>query len=79
EDMILICASVESMRKSYQTMLEAFHNGEFSVERLDESLHRIAEVKVLLKPPLALDADRLAQLSNDIARLNENLNYSYGG
>lgn len=79
EDMILICAGVEAMRKSYRTMLEAFRSGEFSVERLDESLHRIAEVKLLLKPPLPLDLDRLRQLSNDIARLNENLNYSYGG
>jgi beta-N-acetylhexosaminidase len=79
EDMILICAGVDSIRKSYQAMLEAFRRGEFSVERLDESLHRIAEVKLLLKPPLPLDLDRLQQLSNDIARLNENLNYRYGG
>jgi beta-N-acetylhexosaminidase len=79
EDMILICASAESMRKSYQAMLEAFRNNEFSIERLDESLHRIAEVKLLMKPPLPLDSNRLQQLSDDIARLNENLNYSYGG
>lgn len=79
EDMILICASAESVRKSYQAMLAAFRNNEFSVERLDESLHRIAEVKLLLKPPLSLDVNRLQELSNDIARLNENLNYSYGG
>jgi beta-N-acetylhexosaminidase len=79
EDMILICANPESVRKSYQAMLAAFRNNEFSVERLDESLHRITEVKLLLKPPLALDANRLQELSDDIARLNENLNYSYGG
>lgn len=79
EDMILICASAESMRKSYQTMLSAFRAGEFSAERLDESLHRIAEVKLLLKSPLPLDMYRMHQLSNDVAKLNENLNYSYGG
>ncbi|HEX8247319.1 MAG TPA: glycoside hydrolase family 3 N-terminal domain-containing protein [Pyrinomonadaceae bacterium] len=79
EDMILICASAESMRKSYQAMLAAFRAGEFSIERLDESLHRIAEVKLLLKSPLPLDTNRLQQLSDDVARLNENLNYSYGG
>ncbi|HEX8734374.1 MAG TPA: glycoside hydrolase family 3 N-terminal domain-containing protein [Pyrinomonadaceae bacterium] len=79
EDMILICAGAESMRKSYQTMLAAFRAGEFSEERLDESLHRIAEVKLLLKSPLDLDTARLQQLAKDIARLNENLNYSYGG
>lgn len=79
EDMILICADAESMRKSYQTMLEAFHQGEFSVERLDESLHRITEVKMLLKSPLPLDMYRMHQLANGVTKLNENLNYSYGG
>lgn len=79
EDMILICANAESVRKSYQAMLSAFRNNEFSIERLDESLHRITEVKLLLKPPLSLDVSRLQELSDDIARLNENLNYSYGG
>lgn len=79
EDMILICSNVESVRKSYQAMLSAFRNNEFSIERLNESLLRIAEVKLLLKPPLPFDSDRLQQLSNDIAGLNENLNYSYGG
>jgi beta-N-acetylhexosaminidase len=79
EDMILICANAESVRKSYQAMLSAFRNNEFSIERLDESLHRITEVKLLLKPPLSLDVNRLQELSDDIARLNENLNYSYGG
>lgn len=79
EDMILICSNVESVRKSYQAMLSAFRNNEFSIERLDESLLRIAEVKLLLKPPLPLDSNRLQQLSNDIAGLNEKLNYSYGG
>jgi len=79
EDMILICSNVESVRKSYQAMLSAFHNNEFSTERLDESLLRIYGVKSLLKPPLPLDSDRLLQLSGDIAELNENLNYSYGG
>jgi beta-N-acetylhexosaminidase len=79
EDMIVICSNVDSVRKSYQAMLSAFRNNEFSMERLDESLLRIAEVKLLLQPPLPFDSNRLLQLSNDIAGLNENLNYSYGG
>jgi len=36
-------------------------------------------VKLLLKSPLPLDTARLQQLAGDIARLNENLKYSYGG
>jgi beta-N-acetylhexosaminidase len=79
EDMILICANPESVRKSFRTMLEAFQTGEFSEERLNESLHRIAEVKALLEAPLSLDLNRLRRLSDEIVKLNENLNYSYGG
>jgi Beta-glucosidase-related glycosidases len=79
EDMILICANPEAIRKSYKAMIEAFRNGEFSSERLDESLNRIAEIKSLLKPPHEFDPKRLGELSDEIARLNENLNYSYGG
>jgi beta-N-acetylhexosaminidase len=79
EDMILICASPDAVRSSFRALLEAFRRGEFSMERLDESLHRIGEVKSLLQPPLEFDQNRLQELSAEVARLNENLNYSYGG
>jgi beta-N-acetylhexosaminidase len=79
EDMILICSSAEAVRKSYKAMLEAFQSGEFSEERLDESLRRIAEIKSILKDPLDFDASRLAELSQQIAHLNHKLDYSYGG
>jgi beta-N-acetylhexosaminidase len=79
EDMILICSTVEAVQKSYRSLLAGFQSGELSIKRLDESLSRIAEVKMLLKAPLAFDAARLQELSNNIAELNRKLNYSYGG
>lgn len=79
EDMILICSSAEAVRKSYYSMLEAFEKGELSVDRLNESLVRIAEVKSLLKKPLKFDPERLQELSGEITKLNEKLDYNYGG
>ena len=79
EDMILICSSVEAVRKSYYSLLEGFQTGELKIERLDESLHRIAEVKSLLKPPHDFDLNEFQELSKQIADLNKTLNYSYGG
>lgn len=79
EDMILICSDVNSVRKSYEHLLEAFRKGEFSVERVDETLTRIAEVKAILQAPFDFDEVRLQELSGEIAALNKHLNYSYGG
>jgi beta-N-acetylhexosaminidase len=79
EDMVLICSSVEAVRKSYHSLLEGFQSGELKIERLDESIHRIAEVKSILKPPHEFDPERFQKLSDDIAELNRTLNYSYGG
>ncbi len=77
EDMILICSSAESVRKSYRALLKAFQDEELSLAQLDLSLLNIAEVKNILQPPLDFDAERLDELSKIIARLNDKLNYSY--
>lgn len=79
EDMILICSSADAVRSSYRAMLDAFERGEFSVERLDDSLMRIAEIKSILQEPLQFDSTRLQELSDEISRLNNKLDYSYGG
>jgi beta-N-acetylhexosaminidase len=79
EDMILICSSLEAVRKSYYSLLEGFRAGELKMERLDESLQRIGEVKSLLKPPHEFDPNRFGELSDKIAELNKKLDYSYGG
>jgi beta-N-acetylhexosaminidase len=79
EDMILICSSIEAVRKSYELLLKGFQNGELSMERLSESLGRIADLKSILQPPLSFNSNRFAELSQAIAELNSKLNYSYGG
>jgi beta-N-acetylhexosaminidase len=79
EDMVLICSSVAAARQSYATLLAGFKSGELKIERLRESLKRIADVKKILQPPLEFNAARFAELSAAIAELNRKLNYSYGG
>ena len=73
EDMILICSSVESVRKSYREMLAACHREELSEVRLNESLVRIAEIKSLLSEPLLFDSDRITELSAEVQKLNEKI------
>src|SRR6476620_1777889 len=41
EDMLLICATPEKIRRGHEALLEAARNGRLSPERIGESLHRI--------------------------------------
>ena len=79
EDMILICSSVDAVRKSYAALLAGFENGELNLRHLDKSLTRIQAVKNLMQPPLAFDLDRFKELSDEVGKLNRKLDYSYGG
>lgn len=79
EDMMLICAHPEVIRRGYQALLKAARAGELPKERLRGSLKRIAAFKSITKPPLPFDNDRFLSLSNEVAELNRKLNYSYGG
>lgn len=78
-DSLLICSKPDSIRRAYDSMSEAYHSGKISEERLDESLQRIADFKALLEPPSTFDDERLKELSNEVAALNQKLNYIYGG
>ena len=73
-DMLAICADVGRIREGFHAVREAVENGRISVNRLDQSMDRIASGKSLLQEPLPLDAQRLAELSDAIARLNDELN-----
>ena len=79
EDMLLICASPEKIRRGHEALLEAAENGRLPANRIHESLQRIARTKAIVEPPVALDLERFESLSDDIARLNSKLNYVYGG
>jgi beta-N-acetylhexosaminidase len=79
EDMLLICASPEKMRRGYHSLLGAAREGRVALDRMRASLKRIAATKEITSPPLALDLDRFKVLAEDITRLNSKLNYTYGG
>ncbi|HSB26728.1 MAG TPA: glycoside hydrolase family 3 N-terminal domain-containing protein [Pyrinomonadaceae bacterium] len=79
EDMLLICADPDKMRRGYRALLSAAREGRISPERIHSSLKRIAATKALAAPPLPLDLDRFQMLSREINELNSKLNYTYGG
>lgn len=79
QDMLLICSRADLIRRGYQKLLAEARDGGITTERLHLSLRRIAEFKTLTQPPLPFDAERLKQLSDEVALLNHKLNYSYGG
>ncbi len=79
EDMLLICARPDLIRRGYDSLLRAAREGRLTEERIDISLRRIAEYKSLTQPPLPFDQKRFQELSEDIAQLNRKLNYTYGG
>jgi beta-N-acetylhexosaminidase len=79
EDMLLICATPDAMRRGYDSLLRAARDGRITEKRIHASLSRIAESKALAQPPLPLDMERYQQLSDEIVALNKKLNYTYGG
>jgi beta-N-acetylhexosaminidase len=74
EDMLSICASTDAIREGYSAVLGAVQRGEISLSRIDESLRRIAAAKSLIAAPLEFDNDRLQELSDRVAELNQKLN-----
>jgi beta-N-acetylhexosaminidase len=79
EDMMLICASPDKIRRGYQGLLEAAKSGKLTERRIKESLDRIARTKTIIEQPLPLDLARFQQLADEILKLNSKLNYTYGG
>jgi beta-N-acetylhexosaminidase len=79
EDMLLICARPEAIRRGYHALLAAAREGQLPQERMYESLKHIAATKAIMEPPLFLDRARFDALSQNVAELNEKLNYVYGG
>jgi beta-N-acetylhexosaminidase len=79
EDMMLICARPDLIRRGFESLLQAARDKVITEERIDESLRRIAAYKSLVQPPLQFDGAKLEELSGEIAALNRKLNYTYGG
>lgn len=79
EDMLLICAHAETIRRGYQALLGAARSGKLPEDRIRSSLKRISDMRSIVKPPAPLDLQRLSEISEEIKQLNQKLNYSYGG
>ena len=79
EDMLLICADTEKIRRGYRSLLSAARENGISSDRIRSSLKRIAATKAIAAPPLPLNLERFQALSNEIKELNSKLNYTYGG
>ena len=79
EDMLLICAEPEKIRRGYRSLLSAARDGRITQARLRASLKRIGAIKSITAPPLPLDLDRFKVLADEIDKLNSKLNYTYGG
>jgi len=74
EDMLSICAGVDSIYEGHSAVMTAVESGRISESRIDQSLKRIEAAKSKLSPPLPFDTDRLNSLSKAIAELNDRLN-----
>ena len=79
QDMVAICADPKAVREGYAAITKAVADGEIGIERIDESLRRIASVKNLLSETLPFEPQRLQTLSQEIADFDKKVKNSYGG
>ncbi|MGZ8843698.1 MAG: glycoside hydrolase family 3 N-terminal domain-containing protein, partial [Pyrinomonadaceae bacterium] len=77
EDMLLICATPETIRRGYTALLEAARAKQISERRMRASLKRIAATKALAQPPTELSMEKLNKLADEIKELNKRLQYIY--
>jgi beta-N-acetylhexosaminidase len=78
-DMMLICANPDVIRRGYTALLGVARAGKLPKDRVRGSLKRIAAMKAIVKTPLPFDGEKFQTLSEETATLNEKLNYKYGG
>ncbi len=74
EDMLSICAGVDSIYEGHAAVMDAIATGRISEKRIDQSVKRIETAKSKLSPPLAFDIYRLNSLASAITELNDRLN-----
>ncbi len=79
EDMLLICATPETILRGYRALLAAAKSERITAKRIETSLKRIAATKALTQDPPPLDMEKYKQLSDEIIALNETLEYRYPG
>jgi beta-glucosidase-like glycosyl hydrolase len=78
-DMMLICARPDIIRRGYHSLLDEARTGKLPKDRLRNSLKRIAAMKSIVKTPPLFDPEKFQQLCEETTALNAKLNYKYGG
>jgi beta-N-acetylhexosaminidase len=78
-DMMLICARPDIIRRGYHSLLDQARTGKLPKDRLRNSLKRIAAMKSIVKTPPPFDPEKFQQLAEETTALNAKLNYKYGG
>jgi len=78
-DMMLICARPDIIRRGYHSLLGVAKEGKLPKDRVRGSLKRIAAMKSIAKTPPAFDGEKFKALSDETTALNTKLNYKYGG
>jgi beta-N-acetylhexosaminidase len=78
EDMLLICAHPEIIRRGYHSLLEVARAGKLPKDRVRGSLKRIAAMKSIIKSPPPFDLEKFKRLSEETSVLNAKLGYRYG-
>jgi len=78
-DMMLICARPDIIRRGHGALLGVAQNGRLPKDRILESLKRVAAMKSIVEPPKPFSGEKFKALADETAKLNEKLNYKYGG
>lgn len=78
-DMMLICAHPEIIRRGYHGLLAAVGEGKVISDRVNASLSQVAAVKSIVESPKPFDLAKFKALSDETTALNAKLNYKYGG
>jgi beta-N-acetylhexosaminidase len=78
-DMMLICAHPEIIRRGYHSLLAAVRENRLPEDRVRASLSQIAAIKEIIEPPPPYDLAKFKALSEETSALNAKLNYKYGG
>lgn len=78
-DMMLICARPDIIRRGYHALLGVGSKGKLPKDRVRASLKRIAAAKLITRDPPAFTGDKFKELAEETTALNAKLNYKYGG
>src|SRR5438105_10441380 len=79
EDMLLICATPETIRRGYRALLAAARDGRVNEKRISASLKRIGATRALTRPLPPLDMEKYKVRGEQITEMNQTLDYRYPG